>query len=85
MKNEVWKPSWSDLWAKLEPGQTRPKKNIDFWVHFGDQNQLKINIFRYRFLDALLGGILMVLGCFWKSFLRLLGGQMEPKTEKAEM
>ena len=35
MKNEVWKPSWSDLWAKLEPGQVRPKENLDFWLHIG--------------------------------------------------
>ena len=84
MTNEVWKPSWSDLWAKLEPGQTHAKENLDLWLHFGGQNPLKINIFGHRFLDAFLNGILMVLGCFWTSFWRCLGGQMDAKMEKAE-
>ena len=28
-----------------------------FGLHFGGQNQLKINIFKHRFLDAFLGGV----------------------------
>jgi len=45
MKDEVWKLSWSDLWAKLGPGQTLHKRNGVFGVHFGSQNPLKTVIF----------------------------------------
>ena len=85
MKNEVWKPSWSDLWTKVGSRAPGPREALGFWSHFGCQNQLKITIFRHRFLDAFLVGIFDGFGRFWGSFWRLLGGQMEPKTEKAEI
>ena len=65
MTNEVWKPSWSDLWAKLEPGRRNPRKILAFWLHFGDQNQLKIMIFRHQILDAF-------LSCMFNGFGMLL-------------
>ena len=61
------------------------RKTSIFGLHFGGQNPLKIISFRHRFLDAFLGGIVDGFGRFFGSFWMLLGGQMEPKTEKAEM
>ena len=84
MKNEVWKPSWSDLWAKSVPTTTQRRPNDDFGLHFGDQNPLKIVIFRHRFLDAFLGGIFNGFGRVLDLILEAFGMPNGAKNGKGQ-
>ncbi len=81
--------SLGGLWQHLGP-QAPPRSILGwflggFWGPFGMPFWSKNAFVGHLFLDDLVDGLFMDLGCFRSSFERFLGGQKMPKTELAEI